>query len=98
VSPDEDQSRVAELEARVERLERILSERSDLLQAITEQLCDRDLTTLSRLCAGLSPLPRPGIGLIGWRESTELVPAQVPEAMSELWDSIRPAPATSDRG
>ena len=80
--------RVTELEARVERLERSLSERSSLLRALASGLCDQDLVKLSRLAAGLPPLPRSGIGLAGWRESPELSPADVAETLEELWRSL----------
>ncbi len=82
------QLRIAGLEAQVERLERSLAERSDLIRALSPELCDKDLVTLSRLSSGLPPLPRSGIGLAGWRESTELFPADVEETMTELWRSL----------
>jgi hypothetical protein len=80
--------RIAELEAQVERLERSLAERSALIRALSPELCDKDLVTLSRLSSGLPPLPRSGIGLAGWRESAELFPADVEETMTELWRSL----------
>ena len=80
--------RIAELEAQVERLEKSLAERSALIRALSPALCDKDLVTLSRLSSGLPPLPRSGIGLAGWRESTELSPADVEETMTELWRSL----------
>jgi hypothetical protein len=80
--------RIAELEAQVQRLEKSLAERSDLIRALSPELCDKDLVTLSRLSSGLPPLPRSGIGLAGWRESTELSPADVEETMIELWRSL----------
>ena len=87
---DEDRRRlrIAELEAQVERLEKSLAERSALIRALSPELCDRDLVTLSRLSSGLPPLPRSGIGLAGWRESTELSPSDVEETMTELWRSL----------
>ena len=83
-----DRVRIAELEAQVERLEKCLAERSAVIRALSPELCDRDLVTLSRLSSGLPPLPRSGIGLAGWRESSELSPADVDETMEELWRSL----------
>ncbi len=88
---DDDRSlrlRIAELEAQVERLEKSLAERSALIRALSPELCDKDLVTLSRLSSGLPPLPRSGIGLMGWRESTDLSAADVEETMTELWRSL----------
>ena len=82
-----DRIRISELEAQVEELERSLAERSVLIRALAPELCDRDLVALSRLSSGLPPLPRSGIGLAGWRESTELEPADVAETMEDLWRS-----------
>jgi hypothetical protein len=92
-----DIAEIVELKTRVERLERILAERSALLRAVSRRLCDRDLVTLSRLSSGLAPLPRSGVGLTGWRETTKLESADVAEIMDELWGSLAASRGTPSR-
>jgi hypothetical protein len=79
---------IARLEARVSALETALGKRSRLLRALTRELCDDDLASFSRLAAGLPPLPRAGIGIVGWRETTALTSGDVERTMSDLWRSL----------
>lgn len=88
---------IARLEARVAALEEILAERSRELQLIQQHVCRRDLLLISRLRAGLPPLPRGAYDPAFWRETVELENADVEETLSDLWASILPpaaAPAT----
>jgi len=84
----EPESEIARLEARVAALEKALKRRSALLTSLTRELCDDDVASLSRLAAGLPPLPRAGIGLLGWRETTALTAGDVERTMRELWRSV----------
>jgi len=79
---------IARLSARVERLERLLAERSRLLRNLTPELCRDDLVSLSRMAAGLPPLARAAFGLSDWRETTALSAGDVESTMGELWRSL----------
>lgn len=84
---------IARLEARVRTLEKALAARSLELRALTRDLCRPDVDTLSRMAAGLPPLPRAGIGLKGWRETTVLTGGDVERTLTLLWRSVVvPAP------
>lgn len=80
--------RIARLEARVKELEAALERRSDLLRRLQRHLTNRDLLLLSRLEDGLSPIPRGAHDLASWEETTELTPAEVEEAVTDLWTSL----------
>jgi hypothetical protein len=86
-----EQQLVARLEARVAALEAALEERSRELRRIQRHVCHRDLILISRLRAGLPPLPRVAYEPAFWRETTELTPADVEETLRDLWSSIVPA-------
>ena len=81
---------IARLEARAAALEAALDERSRLLVRIQEHVCRRDLVLISRLLAGLPPLPRGAYDPAFWRETTDLTPADVEETLTDLWGSIVP--------
>lgn len=85
---------VARLEARCAALEAALTERSHLLARIQAHVCRRDLVLISRLLAGLPPLPRGAYEPAFWRETTELTPADVEETLADLWSSL---PARTDQ-
>lgn len=82
---------IARLEARAAVLEAALEERSRELLRIQEHVCPRDLVLISRLSAGLPPLPRGAYDPSLWRETTELTPADVEETLTDLWTSLAPA-------
>lgn len=82
---------IARLEARVAALEAALEERSRELRLIQQHACHRDLVLISRLRAGLPPLPRGSYDPAFWRETTELTPADVEETLYDLWSSIVPS-------
>lgn len=85
------QSEIARLEARVETLERLLSQRSRFLRTLARDLCEDDLVSLSRLAAGLPPFARAAFGLHAWRETTALTAGDVERTMRELWRSLSPS-------
>jgi hypothetical protein len=87
----EQQRLIARLEARVSALEAALEVRSRELRLIQRHVCHRDLVLISRLRAGLPPLPRGAYEPAFWRETTELTPADVEETLRDLWSSIVPA-------
>jgi hypothetical protein len=78
---------IARLEARVERLEKLLAARSRLLRELTDELCPEDLVSLSRLASGLSPLLKSAFGILDWRETTALTGGDVEKTMKQLWRS-----------
>jgi hypothetical protein len=82
---------IARLAARVAALEAALEERSRELRRIQQHVCHRDLVLISRLRAGLPPLPRGAYEPLFWRESTELTAADVEETLRDLWSSVVPA-------
>jgi hypothetical protein len=88
MEPDSDAARVAELEARVAALEASLERRSHELRQQQRWLCPKDLMNLSLVAAGRPPLPRQIDDLLLWRETTELTPAEVDDALERLWKSL----------
>jgi hypothetical protein len=91
-----EQQLIARLEARVAALEAALEERSRELRRIQQHVCERDLILISRLRAGLPPLPRGAYEPAFWRETTQLTPADVEETLRDLWSSVAP-PVTAER-
>jgi len=82
--------RIAELEAQVEGLEAALARRSRELRHLQDQLCRRDLVTLSRLAAGLPALAHGAYEPELWRETTAFTVAEVDETLADLWRSLPP--------
>lgn len=82
---------IARLRARVEALEAALQRRSRELQSIQENVCPRDLMIISRVAAGLSPVPRGCFDPTFWDETTDIVEADVEEALVGLWKSLSPS-------
>ncbi|HTO87878.1 MAG TPA: hypothetical protein VMR54_10170 [Thermoanaerobaculia bacterium] len=78
---------IARLEARVERLEKLLAARSRLLRELTDELCPEDLVNLSRLASGLPALLKSAFGIADWRETTALTGGDVEKTMKQLWRS-----------
>lgn len=81
---------IARLQARVSTLESLLEERSRELRLIQKHVCHRDLLVISRIAAGLSPLPLGAFDTVFWQETTHLAPAEVGEALEALWSSLVP--------
>jgi hypothetical protein len=81
---------IARLQARVSTLEALLEERSRELRLIQKSVCHRDLLVISRIAAGLSPLPLGAFDPVFWQETTGLAPAEVGEALEALWSSLVP--------
>lgn len=81
---------VARLQARVAALEALLERRSRELRLIQKHVCHRDLLVISRICAGLSPLPYGPFDPEFWQESTHLVAAEVEPTLEALWSSLDP--------
>ena len=79
---------IARLEARVASLEQRLSARSRTLRALSRELCETDLINLSRAASGRAPHPGSDSSLLGFRETTELVPAEVESTLEDLWRSL----------
>jgi len=79
---------IARLEARVAALEEKLDARSRTLRALSQELCEEDLIRLSRLASGRAPHPGSDSSLLGFREGTELVPAEVESTLEDLWRSL----------
>ena len=79
---------IARLQARVSKLEVLLEERSRELRLIQKNVCHRDLLVISRIAAGLSPLPLGAFDPVFWQETTGLASAEVGEAMEALWSSL----------
>ena len=88
-----DEERLAFLEARVEALEARLEQRSHELRTIQRHLDGFGLLVVSRVLAGLPPLPRRAHDLELWQETTELTSADVEETMTDLWRSLAPPEA-----
>ncbi|HYG61643.1 MAG TPA: hypothetical protein VEL74_03610 [Thermoanaerobaculia bacterium] len=86
----EEQRTIARLEARVEALEAALERRSRELRLIQRHVCKRDLILISRLLAGLPPLPFGAYEPAFWQETTALTPAEVEETLTDLWRSLAP--------
>ena len=81
---------IAFLEAKVETLEEALRRRSRVLRKIQRQVCQDDLLQVSRIEAGLPPLPRQAYDVALWPETTELTSADVEQTMRDLWRSLEP--------
>jgi hypothetical protein len=84
--------RLAEAEGRVAALERVLERRSNELVALMALLDETQLRALARLLAGrpvtsLDDLRNP-FTVDGWNETPELEPADVPEALQRLWQTV----------
>jgi hypothetical protein len=79
---------IASLEARVSSLEEKLRARSEVLRALAQEVCEADLIRISRAAAGRPPHPGSDFSLIGFRERTELVAADVETTLEELWRSF----------
>lgn len=90
MSASSDRDRIAELEARIEGLEACLEQRSTELRTIQRHLDGFGLLVVSRVLAGLPPLPRRAHDLELWQETTELTAADVEETMTDLWRSLTP--------
>jgi hypothetical protein len=80
--------RIARLQSRVAALEVLLERRSRELRLIQKHVCHRDLLVISRISAGLSPLPFGSFDPQFWQETTALTPAEVEETMKDLWSSL----------
>lgn len=93
---DEAAATIARLEARVAALEKKLAERSAWIRAWARDARDEDLVKLCRAALGLPPIPRAGLGLRGWGETTELAPGEVEPTMAELWRSLTPLHLSAD--
>lgn len=87
---------IARLEARVAALEKKLGERSAWIRAWARDARDEDLVKLCRAALGLPPIPRAGLGLRGWGETTELAAGEVEPTMAELWRSLTPLDLSAD--
>jgi hypothetical protein len=83
-----DETLVARLQARVTTLEALLERRSRELRQIQKHVCHRDLLIISRICAGLSPLPLGAFDPAFWQETTALTPAEVEPTLEALWSSL----------
>jgi hypothetical protein len=81
-------ARAARLQARVTALEALLERRSRELRLIQKHVCHRDLLIISRVCAGLSPLPFGAFDPAFWQETPALTPAEVEPTLEALWDSL----------
>jgi hypothetical protein len=87
---------IARLNARVAALEAALKERSRELCLIQRHVCHRDLLLISRLRAGLPPLPLGAYEPAFWHETTDLTVADVEETLRDLWTSLTP-PSPQER-
>ena len=81
---------IARLEARVAELEALLERRSRELRLFQRHMCHRDLIVLSRIAAGVYPLPFGPFEPEFWPESTDLTPAEVGDTLEALWSSLVP--------
>lgn len=89
MEPIRQEERIAYLEARVAALEEALAARSRELRKLQQHMLPEDLLLLSRIRSGLPPLPREAYDLSLWTETRELTPADVEEALLDLWRSLR---------
>ena len=87
---------VAYLEARVAALEAALERRSRIQRMIQREMCDEDLLIISRIEAGLPPLPRQAYDVELWPETADLTAADVEQTMGDLWRSLAPLPDPED--
>jgi hypothetical protein len=79
---------IARLQSRVATLEALLERRSRELRLIQKHICHRDLLVVSRISAGLSPLPFGSFDPGFWQETTALTPAEVEPILDALWSSL----------
>jgi hypothetical protein len=79
---------IARLQVRVAALEALLERRSRELRLIQKHVCHRDLLVISRVSAGLSPLPFGPFSPDFWQETTALAPAEVAPTLEALWSSL----------
>lgn len=79
---------ISQLQARVAALEELLERRSRELRTIQKHVCHRDLLVISRVCAGLSPLPFGAFHPDFWQETTNLTPAEIEPTLDALWSSL----------
>ncbi len=73
---------LAELRARVAALERLLERRSHELRALAQELCTRDL---QRALDGYLPVSPSLRQLDAWHETHAMRPADIEEALADLW-------------
>lgn len=85
---------IAELEARVAELERLLQRRSEELCRLQRLLPQRALLMLSRVVTGRPPLGGLAYDPESWEESTTLQRRRVSSVLDDLWLS-RPAPVAT---
>lgn len=95
-APERAAYEIARLEARVIALETKLAERSAWIRAWARDARHEDLVKLCRAVLGLPPIPRAGLGLRGWGETTELTAGEVEPTMAELWRSLTPLDISAD--
>jgi hypothetical protein len=95
-TPDAAAYTIARLEARVAALESKLAERSAWIRAWARDARDEDLVRLCRAALGMPPIPRAGMGLRGWGETTALSAGEVEPTMAELWRSLTPLHLSAD--
>ena len=81
---------IAQLEARVAALESALERRSRIHRLIQREVSDDDLLIISRIEAGLPPLPRQAYDVELWPETTDLTSSDVEQTMGDLWRSLTP--------
>jgi hypothetical protein len=81
---------IARLEARVAALEKAIERRSRELLDIQRHVCRRDVVVISRIRAGLPPLPYGAYEPAFWHETADLRPADVEETLEDLWSSLYP--------
>jgi hypothetical protein len=83
---------IAYLQARVGLLEEELARRSRIIIQTERLLCRRDQVIVARANAGLAPLPPYAFDPTWWRETIELLPAEVEPILDDLWLSLFPLP------
>ncbi|MEM7586147.1 MAG: hypothetical protein AAF560_22340 [Acidobacteriota bacterium] len=81
---------IAFLEARVASLESALERRSRIHRMIQREVSSDDLLVISRIEAGLPPLPDQAYDVELWPETTDLTAADVEQTMTDLWRSLQP--------
>jgi hypothetical protein len=98
MDPSEHLQRIAQLEARVAALEAALRRRSAQLRRIQQVVCPQDLAVI----AGLLEAPEAAAGAPSdpdfLAEAPVLRPAQVHEALDELWRSTPPPEQDAGHG
>lgn len=83
-----EEKEIARLKSRVAALEALLERRSRELRLIQKHVCHRDLLVISRISAGLSPLPFGPFSPDFWQETTALTAAEVEPTLENLWSSL----------